>query len=192
MHCLTSSATKYNSEEQLSVLVLTALKQGEETKQRTIGSQVFFTTEDVFLPYYAYCIEEAFYFYSLVITVLSYGRHPASTIYCDLVFILWSMGFGETFLNVLWRPWVENCFVSNCPLLRTVFQTAVPHEWNCCCCPHMNQYYNNDCNHKSQYFQLLDKDWKYWMSYPNRLSLYSVQWHRRRWLCKLHKCNLNI
>lgn len=25
---------------------------------------------------------------------------------------------------------------------------------------HMNQYYNNDCNHKSQYFQLLEKDWK--------------------------------
>lgn len=89
--------------------------------------------------------------------------------------------------------WKIALSVTVCPLLRTVFQTAVPHEWNCCRrCPRMNQYYDDDCNHKSQYFQLLDKDWKYWMSDPNFLSWLSAQWHGRTWICKSHKYSLNI
>lgn len=80
--------------------------------------------------------------------------------------------------------WKIALSVAVCPLLRTVFQTAVPHEWGCCCCPHMNQYYNNHCNHKYQYFLLLDKDWKYWKSNPNFLSWHSELWHMRPWLCK--------
>lgn len=83
--------------------------------------------------------------------------------------------------------WKIALSVTVCPLLRTVFQTAVPHEWTCYCCPHMNQYNNNDCNHKSRYIQLLDKDWKYWISNPNFLGGHSAWWHGNTWLCKSHE-----
>lgn len=53
--------------------------------------------------------------------------------------------------------WKIALSVTVCPLLRTVFQTAVPYEWNRCRPLRVNQYYNKDCNHKSQCFQLLKK-----------------------------------
>lgn len=55
--------------------------------------------------------------------------------------------------------WKIALSVTVCPLLRTVFQPWF--HMSDCYRTHMNQYYKNDCNHKSLHFQLLDKDWKY-------------------------------
>lgn len=95
-----------------------------------------------------------------------FGSHPVSD-------IVW-------FSNMIYMCWIILAWcvihlesVTVYPLLRTVLSNCGS-KWMMFLPPHMNQYYNNDCNHKSQYFHLPNIDGKYWGSSPNFLCWYWV------------------